>query len=160
MTKPLPVELRDRVARYVSAGNSRRRAAEVFGVGISSAIRYVAQYVKTGTVAPAQQGGDRRSKLKDHTDYLVRRVTEVPDITLAELAEELAARGVSIHQSNICRFLRARGFTYKKKHCSQPSRSVRTFGASAMNGSRDACRSCAGTPIALCLLTKPERRQR
>ena len=114
MTKPLSVDLRDRVARYVLAGHSRRQAAKVFGIGVSSAIRYVAQYLRTGTVVPAKQGGDRRSKLRGHEDYLVRRVLEVPDISLAELAEELAARGVIIHPSNICRFLLARGFTYKK----------------------------------------------
>jgi transposase len=114
MTRPLSVDLRDRVARYVLAGHSRRQAAKVFGIGVSSAIRYVARYLKTGTVVPAKQGGDRRSKLKDHKDYLVRRVLAVPDISLAELAEELAARGVSVHPSNICRFLLAHGFTYKK----------------------------------------------
>jgi transposase len=114
MTKPLSVDLRDRVARYVLAGHSRRQAAKVFGIGVSSAIRYVARYLKTGTVVPAKQGGDRRSKLSGHEDYVVRRVLDVPDISLAELAEELAARGVSIHPSNLCRFLLSRGFTYKK----------------------------------------------
>jgi transposase len=44
----------------------------------------------------------------------VHRVLEVPDISLAELAEELAARGVRIHPSNLCRFLLTHGFTYKK----------------------------------------------
>jgi transposase len=114
MTKPLSVDLRDRVARYVLAGHSRRQAAKVFGIGVSSAIRYVAQYLKTGTVAPAKQGGDRRSKLRGHEDFVVHRVLEVPDISLAELAEELAARGVRIHPSNLCRFLLTHGFTYKK----------------------------------------------
>lgn len=114
MTKALSVDLRDRVARYVLAGHSRRRAAKVFGIGVSSAIRYVAQYKRTGSVAPAKQGGDRRGKLKAEADYLLRRVSETPDISLAELAQELAARGVMIDLSNICRFLLAHGFTYKK----------------------------------------------
>lgn len=114
MGRPLSVDLRDRVARYVMAGHSRRQAAKVFGIGVSTAIRYVALYERTGSVAPAKQGGDRRSKLKEHGDYLLRRVAEVPDISLAELAEELASLGVVIHLSNICRFLRARGLSYKK----------------------------------------------
>ena len=114
MTKPLSVDLRDRVARYVLAGHSRRQAAKVFGIGVSSAIRYVARYLSTGTVLPAKQGGDRRSKLKAHGDYLVQRVLDVPDISLAELIDELAARGVTIHPSNVSRFLLARGFTFKK----------------------------------------------
>jgi transposase len=114
MGKPLSIDLRDRVARYVLAGHSRRQAARLFGIGASTAIRYVAQYQRTGTLAPAKQGGDRRGKLKGHEDYLLRRVAEVPDISLMELAEELAVQGVVIHLSNICRFLKARGLTYKK----------------------------------------------
>jgi len=114
MTKPLSVDLRDRVARYVLAGHSRRQAAKVFGIGVSSAIRYVAQYLATGDLTPMKQGGDRRSKLKAHQDYILRRVAEVPDISLAELTQYLAARGVTIHLSNVSRFLLSQGFTYKK----------------------------------------------
>ncbi len=114
MTRPLSVDLRDRVARYVLAGHSRREAAKVFGIGVSSAIRFVAQYLKTGSVAPRRQGGDRRSKLKSAGDYVLRRVREVPDISLAELTEELAAQGVAIHYSNVSRYLKAHDLTYKK----------------------------------------------
>lgn len=114
MTKPLSTDLRERVARYVGLGHSRRRAAAVFGISVSSAIRYVAQFAASGSVAPRPLGGDRRSKLKGHRDYILRRVEEVPDISLDELVQELAARGVSIHASNLSRFLSAHGLTYKK----------------------------------------------
>jgi transposase len=114
MGKPLPIELRVRIAGYVAKGHSRRAAAKVFSVGASSAIRYVARQAATGTIEPAKQGGDRRSKLKDHRDFLLCRVAEVPDITLKELTAELAARGVEIHPSNVSRFLSAEGLTFKK----------------------------------------------
>lgn len=114
MTKALSVDLRERVARYVALGHSRRQAARVFGISVSSAIRYVAQHQASGHVEPKRQGGDRRSKLKAHQEYILGRVAQVPDITLAELCEELAARGTTIHLSNLCRFLLAQGLTYKK----------------------------------------------
>lgn len=114
MTKPLSVDLRERVARYVAQGNSRRRAAQVFGISVSSAIRYAAQQRASGDLAPKKQGGDRRSKLKAHREHILRRVKQVPDITLAELVAELAALGVTIHPSNLSRFLSAQGLTYKK----------------------------------------------
>ena len=114
MTKPLSVDLRDRVARYVLDGHSRRQAAKIFGIGVSTAIRYVAQYLATGDLTPKKQGGDRRGKLKLHREYLLQRVEEVPDITLAELTAELEKRGVKIHLSNIGRFLVAEGLTFKK----------------------------------------------
>jgi transposase len=146
MSKPLSIDLRERVARYVLAGHSRRQAAKVFGIGVSSAIRYVAQYQKTGTVEPARQGGDRRGKLKAHEEYLLRRVAEVPDISLAELTEELAARGVRIHLSNVSRFLLAHGLTYKKNvargRTETPGRPATTGrmdqGTPADHASRDA----------------------
>lgn len=114
MTRPLSVDLRDRVARYVLAGHSRRQAARVFNISVSSAVRYVAQYLSSGTVTPKRQGGDRRSKLGDHRAYLLRRIEQIPDISLADLTKELAERGVEIHLSNLARFLRAQGLTYKK----------------------------------------------
>jgi transposase len=114
MTKPLSVDLRVRLARYVEAGHSRRQAARVFGIGASSAIRIVARYERTGSVEPARQGGDRRSKMKSVGDYVLRRVCEVPDISLGELVAELAAQGISIHFSNVSRYLKSRGLTYKK----------------------------------------------
>jgi transposase len=114
MTRPFSVDLRDRVARYVLAGHSRRQAASVFNISVSSAVRYVAQYLASGTVVPKRQGGDRRSKLGDHRAYVLLRVKQVPDISLADLTKELAERGVQIHLSNLARFLRAQGLTYKK----------------------------------------------
>jgi len=114
MPRALSVDLRDRVARYVLAGHSRRQAAKVFDIGISSAIRYVAQYLATGSVTPSKPGGNRRSKLEAHRSYLLRRVKEVPDISLAELTTELDLLGVKVHLSNVCRFLLAQGLTFKK----------------------------------------------
>lgn len=114
MTKPLSVDLRERVARYVALGNSRRRAAQVFGISVSSAIRYAAQHQSSGDLTPKKQGGDRRSKLTAHRDHILRRVKQMPDITLAELVAELAALGVTIHPSNLSRFLSAQRLTYKK----------------------------------------------
>ena len=116
MTKPLSTDLRDRVARYVLSGHSRRQAAKVFNLGVSSAIRYVAQYLAVGNVEPEKQGGDRRSKLKAHSDFIFRRVVELPDITMPELAAELEKRGVHIHPYNLSRFLLSRGWTYKKNY--------------------------------------------
>lgn len=114
MPKPLSVDLRGRITGYVAGGHSRRQAAKRFGVGVSSAIRYAAQYEATGDVTPRKLGGDRRSKLGPHREYLLGRVEAEPDITLAELTAELAARGVTVHLSNVCRFLRAQGLTFKK----------------------------------------------
>lgn len=75
MTRALSLDLRDRIARYVLAGHSRRAAAKVFDVSVSSAIRFVALYQARGTLAPLPQGGDRRSKLGAHGAYVLDPVT-------------------------------------------------------------------------------------
>jgi len=115
MTKALSVDLRERVVQLVvEGGHSCREAARMFSIGASTAIRCVARYKRTGSVAPAPQGGDRRSKLKVAGSYVLQRVAAVPDITLAELTRELSEQGITIHYSNVSRYLKAHDLTYKK----------------------------------------------
>ena len=61
MAEALSTDLRKRVVEGVNGGMSRRQAAAHFKVGVSSAIRWVAQALLTGDVKPKAQGGDRRS---------------------------------------------------------------------------------------------------
>ena len=61
MSRPLSVDLRSRVVAAVDGGLSRRKAAERFGVSISSAIRWAGQVRRTGDVRPRPVGGDKRS---------------------------------------------------------------------------------------------------
>ena len=53
--------LRFRVVSAVKGGMLRRQAAAHFRVGVSSAIRWVAQAETTGDLRPKPMGGDRRS---------------------------------------------------------------------------------------------------
>ena len=61
MARCLSVDLRERVAAAVDGGMSRRQAAERFGVSAASAVRWMQQKQRTGTVRPGPQGGDKRS---------------------------------------------------------------------------------------------------
>ena len=61
MTKPLSTDLRERVIGAVDGGMSRRSAAKRFGVAASTAIKWVAQWHRTGDVRPRPMGGDKRS---------------------------------------------------------------------------------------------------
>src|ERR687897_537019 len=114
MPKTLSTDLRERIVRYVDEGHSRRSAAEKFAVSASSAVRIVARHGATGSVAPKVGRVGRRSKLEAHRDYLVRRIAEVADITMPELAAELAARGTRIDPSNLSRWFLRNGYRVKK----------------------------------------------
>jgi transposase len=57
MPKPYSRDLRERVVRAVEAGASCHEAAAAFEIGVSSAIRWVARFRQTGSVAAKPMGG-------------------------------------------------------------------------------------------------------
>ena len=127
MGRVLSVDLRDRVAAAVEAGLSRRKAAERFEVSVSSAIRWTSRARRLGLVRPEPQGGDTRSRrIEAYAPVILAAVEERPDITLAELRELLAGRGVAVAASTLCRFFARRRITRKKRARTRPSRTART----------------------------------
>ena len=114
----LSVDLRERVvSAVVNEGLSRVEAAKRFGVGIASAVRWVARFLTTGEVAPSPMGGDRRSgRIEAHRDYLLGLIGRQPDVTLLEIRDRLIANcGECFSPSVLWRFFRRHGITVKKK---------------------------------------------
>jgi len=126
MTKPLSNDLRHRVIAAVDDGMSRRAAAERFGVAPSTAIRWVQQWRRTGSVQPRPQGGDNRShRIEAHGDEILALVEKTPDMTLAEIAAHLErAHGLRVAQSTVWRFFERRGITLKKNGTRQRARAA------------------------------------
>jgi len=123
MGKPISVDLRQRVCKAVSEGLSCRQAALRFEVSASSAIRWVAQLTTQGSFAPRPQGGDQRSgRIEAEADFILSRVAETPDITLAELQTLLCARGVDVGIGTLWRFFDRRHISFKKKLRTPPSK--------------------------------------
>ena len=120
--KPYSLDLRARVVRFVEAGQSRRSAASHFAVSVSFVVNLMSAYFRTGSFAPKPVGGWRYSKLDKHRDFLVQRVSEQPDVTMPELASELAGMGTHVHPSAISRWLRRNGYRYKKNPGGQRTR--------------------------------------
>jgi transposase len=128
MAKAYSQDLRDRVIGAVEEeGMSRRAAAAQFGVGESSAIKWVQRYRRTGERGPVGTGGHRRSKLKPERDWLLAVLADDPDITLEALSGRLAAeRRVRADTSMLSRFFRREGISFKKRRSTPASRTVRT----------------------------------
>ena len=115
MAAALSTDLRERVVEAVNSGMSRRQAAEHFKVGVSSAIRWVAQALATGDVKPKRQGGDRRSAaIEAQAGFILSLLGPGGDATLAEMRAALAAKGHSFSISALSRFFARRGITLKK----------------------------------------------
>ena len=121
MTRPLSMDLRERLVSAVDGGLSRRDAASRFGVAPSTAIKWVAQWRRTGHVRPRAQGGDKRSqRIEAHAEEILALVEETPDMTLAEIATHLEKEhGLRVSQSTVWRFFDRRGITFKKNRSRQ-----------------------------------------
>src|SRR5579884_2300052 len=97
MAGPYSQDLRERAVAAVKRGLSRRQAARLFDVGITTVINWVRRARESGSPAAKPMGGDRRSRLTGETrTWLLERVAAAPDLTLEELRAELKQRGISV----------------------------------------------------------------
>lgn len=118
MARTLSEDLRARVIAAVEAGASRRAAAERFGVGVATAIRWVRVFRATGSVAARAKGGDLRSgRIEAFAFVILGAIEGQKDITLTELAAMLAGQhSASFAPSTVHRFLTRHRVTLKKSH--------------------------------------------
>ena len=132
MAKYLSEDLRIRVIEAVEAGASRRRSAARFGVSVSSAIRWLEVWRRTGRTAPYPRGGDRRSgRIEGAAAFLLATVEETPDITLAELQALLKERDLSVGTGTVWRFFDRHAISFKKNRARRRAGPTRRRGAAA-----------------------------
>jgi transposase len=124
MSKPYSDDLRQRVVAAVESGLSRRRAAEVYAVGVSTVIRWVQRFRATGSIAAKPMGGDRRSRLSCERTWILERIEAEPDLTIEELRNELKGRGVMVGHGTVCRFFAREDITFKKKRARSRARAA------------------------------------
>ena len=92
MGRAYSIDLRERAVAAVERGLSCHQAAEQFGIGVSSAIRWVGRLRETGNVAPDKIGGYKpRTISGEHRIWLLARIKE-RDFTLRGLVSELTER--------------------------------------------------------------------
>jgi transposase len=116
MAKSYSLDLRQRVVDFIEAGHSRRQAARHFDVSVSFAVKLMARWRASGTLAPGRRGRPRGGgKLAPHRAFVIARVEAKPDITMPELAAALEAeRGLRVSPASLSRLLCQAGFSYKK----------------------------------------------
>ena len=112
-------DLRERVIGTVETGASRREAADLFEISISSAIRWVQRWREEGSSEPKPRGGSR-SVLEDYAERIFALVAEHPDWTLNEILAMHKQR-IPGSRTALWRFLERHDLSYKKKAFVQPS---------------------------------------
>ena len=124
MARPYSRDLRERVVEAVEGGVSRRRAAKLFRVAVSTVIDWVGAWRQEGRLAAKPMGGDHSSRLKAEREWLLGRIAAVPDLTLEEIRAELAARGKHVGYGTVWRFFAAEGISFKKNRARQRARAA------------------------------------
>jgi transposase len=114
MSRPLSMDLRERVVAAVLAGETCRSVAARFGVAVSSVVKWSQRHRATGSVAPGKMGGHRKRVLEPHRAFILERIAQTPHLTLHRLKDELAAHGVSVSHNAVWLFVRREGLRFKK----------------------------------------------
>lgn len=115
MARALSNDLRSRVLAASDDGMSARSAAERFGIGVSTAIAWIAS-ARQGRRSAAKQGRRGGSRLDAHEAFIIGLIDKTKDITLNEMVLRLAEdKAVQIGRSALDVWLRKRGWTFKKR---------------------------------------------
>jgi transposase len=140
MPKAYSLDLRERVARFVEAGRSCHAVAAHFRVSVSFVVKLMKTFRTTGRLAPKPSGGRRHAKLDPHRAFLIARIAEKADMTMPELAAELAAAsGTKADPASLSRWLIRNGYRFKKNAAGERARSSRyQSGARGMDGQAPA----------------------
>ena len=153
MARAYSSDLRERVIDTVAAGSSARTAAARFGIGVTTATRWVRVWRESGARRPRKQGKPPGSKLDMHEGFLLGLIEEKVDVTLAEMRRRLAdERGVDAGIGTLWQFFKQRQISLKKRRAMRLSRRVKT---SMQRGSRGSRRNPTSSLSDLCSLTRP-----
>ena len=115
MTRPYPMELRQRAVRFVKAGDNRHAVAKRLGVSVSCVVKWLLRHEATGSVAPDQVGGHRPRKIVGvHRDWVLNQIAAGGSVTLQGLADGLATRGLKVDYRSMWNFVHREGKSFKK----------------------------------------------
>ena len=115
MARPYSNDLRERVVAAVERGGlSCRAAAGQFAISVRTAIRWLAQYRRSGSFAAGRMGGCRPKLIVgEHREWLLARCGR-RDFTLRGLVAELAGRGLTVDYRTVGSFVHAEGLSFQK----------------------------------------------
>jgi transposase len=134
--RPYSSDLRERFGRALDRGMSARAAARLLEVSASTGVKWAQQRRMTGKLDAKKMGGHRPVVLESERDWLLARLEQKCDPTLADLVRALhEERGVAVCRDTLWRFLKRCGKSFKKRRSSPASRTAPMSRAAAPAGS-------------------------
>jgi len=115
-------DLRERVLRALERGDRPTEIARRFEVGRIWVYQVRNRMQRTGQRSSFQIGGHRRSRLTGMETVLRGWILAKPELTLVQLQERLAQRGVSIKIGALWHQLNQWNLTFKKNSARQRAR--------------------------------------
>ena len=124
-------DLRERVLRALERGDRPTEIARRFEVSRVWVYQVRDRVARTGERCSFQIGGHRRSRLAESEPLLRAWIVAQPDLTLAELRQRLARRGLSIKIGALWHQLNKWNLTFKKNAARQRARTHGRAGGAA-----------------------------
>ena len=120
-------DLRRRLVRAVENGASVREAADIYDVAASTVVKVHQRWRATGVVSAKPMGGDQRSHTLEARGAVIMRLIQAqPDLTLNEIRDALAAKGIQASRSALWRFFDRHDVSFKKKRRTPASKNAPT----------------------------------
>ena len=110
MARVYSQDLRCKVIEAMERGLSINKARDLFGLARSTVQRWKRQYMSTGSLAVKERKSPPRKPIIEDLDKFRKFVSENPDRTQAQMAEEWGG----IAPRTISSTLKRAGLTYKK----------------------------------------------
>jgi transposase len=107
------MDLRVRVLEAAEGGETTAELADRFAVSPAWVRRLRQRHRQTGAVAPRKPADRRVPELREHLPRIRELLAATPDMTLAELRDELR---VTAALSTLWVAVRSLGLTFKKSH--------------------------------------------
>jgi transposase len=121
--KPYSMDLRERVLKDCAAGLGTKAVAEKYAVSPSWVRRLKQRQREEGRTAPKSPRNRRVPKLAAHAARIRELIAVTPDLTLAELRDQL---GVRVSLATLWAAVAGLDLTVKKKSIGRRSRTART----------------------------------
>ena len=106
-TSPYSLDLREKVIKFVTSGNSQRAAARVFNISKTTVNTWFVRYKKEGNCHPKKRLG---AQSKMDMSQFIKYVEDNPNSTTSEIGRRFGITRGGAHY-----WLRKLAFSYKKK---------------------------------------------